>query len=105
MTYISIWNQYFRNVLEVAWDSNWDIVTQFGTIQIVTQVETQIVTQVQKTRTITIVTLLLNLQKQMGQKVFLQDLNWEDLITQIKSKACIYTRDIHYHYIQFPLSL
>ena len=59
----------------VACDSNWDIVTQFGTIQIVTQVETQIVTQVQKTRTITIVTLLLNLQKQMGQKVFLQDLN------------------------------
>ena len=50
-------------------------MTQFGTIQIVTQVETQIVTQVQKTRTITIVTLLLNLQKQMGQKVFLQDLN------------------------------
>ena len=75
MTYISIWNQYFRYVLEVACDSNWDIVTQFGTIQIVTQVETQIVTQVQKTRTITIVTLLLNLQKQMGQKVFLQDLN------------------------------
>ena len=59
----------------MACDSNWDIVTQFGTIQIVTQVETQIVTQVQKTRTITIVTLLLNLQKQMGQKVFLQDLN------------------------------
>lgn len=75
MTYISIWNQYFRYVLEVACDSNWDIVTQFGTIQIVTQVETQIVTQVQKTRTITIVALLLNLQKQMGQKVFLQDLN------------------------------
>ena len=50
-------------------------MTQFGTIQIVTQVKTQIVTQVQKTRTITIVTLLLNLQKQMGQKVFLQDLN------------------------------
>ena len=75
MTYISIWNQYFRYVLEVACDSNWDIVTQFGTIQIVTQVETQIVTQVQKTKTITIVALLLNLQKQMGQKVFLQDLN------------------------------
>ena len=75
MTYISIWNQYFRYVLEVTCDSNWDIVTQFGTIQIVTQVETQIVTQVQKTRTITIVALLLNLQKQMGQKVFLQDLN------------------------------
>ena len=75
MKYISIWNQYFRYVLEVACDSNWDIVTQFGTIQIVTQVETQIVTQVQKTRTITIVALLLNLQKQMGQKVFLQDLN------------------------------
>ena len=50
-------------------------MTQFGTIQIVTQVETQIVTQVQRTRTITIVALLLNLQKQMGQKVFLQDLN------------------------------
>ena len=32
MTYICIWNQYFRYVLEVAWD----IVTQFGTIQIVT---------------------------------------------------------------------
>ena len=59
MKYISIWNQYFRYVLEVACDSNWDIVTHFGTIQIVTQV--------QRTRTITS-SIITQLAKANGTK-------------------------------------
>ena len=96
MTYISIWNQYFRYVLEVAWD----IVTQFGTIQIVTQVETQIVTQVQRTRTITssIITQLAkaNGTKSISTRLELRRLNNSNQVQGVY---------IHYHYIQFPLSL